>query len=45
MPVPALEWLGKALQLGFDDLRFAREDPAMAGLRTDPRFIRLLESR
>lgn len=45
MPDPALEWLGKALQLGFDDLRFAREDPAMAGLRTDPRFTRLLESR
>ena len=45
MPDPALEWLGKALQLGFDDLRFAREDPAMAGLRTDPRFTRLLEGR
>lgn len=45
MPDPALEWLGKALQLGFDDLRFAREDPALAGLRTDPRFTRLLESR
>jgi tetratricopeptide (TPR) repeat protein len=45
MPDPALEWLGKALQLGFDDLRSAREDPALAGLRTDPRFTRLLESR
>jgi len=45
MPDPALEWLGKALQLGFDDLRFAREDPALTGLRTDPRFTRLLESR
>lgn len=45
MPDAALEWLGKALQLGFDDLRFAREDPALAGLRTDPRFTRLLESR
>jgi tetratricopeptide (TPR) repeat protein len=45
MPDPALEWLGKALQLGFDDLRYAREDPALAGLRTDPRFTRLLENR
>jgi tetratricopeptide (TPR) repeat protein len=45
MPDPALEWLGKALQLGFDDLRYAREDPALAGLLTDPRFTRLLENR
>jgi superkiller protein 3 len=41
----AFEWLGKALQLGFDDLRFLREDPALAGLKTDPRFTKLLEGR
>jgi tetratricopeptide (TPR) repeat protein len=45
MKEPAFEWLGKALQLGFDDLRFVREDPALAGLKTDPRFTRLLEGR
>ena len=41
----ALEWLDKALQLGFDDIRFAREDPALTDLRGDPRFARLLERR
>jgi tetratricopeptide (TPR) repeat protein len=41
----ALEWLGKAVQRGFNDLRFAKEDPLMAELRKDPRFARLLEGR
>jgi len=41
----AFEWLGKALQLGFDDIRFVREDPALAGIKTDPRFGKLLEGR
>jgi len=41
----AFEWLGKALQLGFDDIRFVREDPALAGIKNDPRFARLLEGR
>jgi len=41
----AFEWLAKSLQLGFDDIRFVREDPTLAGLRTDPRFTELLEGR
>ncbi|MFQ5961077.1 MAG: tetratricopeptide repeat protein [Candidatus Methylomirabilales bacterium] len=41
----ALEWLAKALDLGFDDLRFMAEDPALVGLRDDPNFSRLLEPR
>lgn len=41
----AFEWLGKALQLGFDDIRFVREDPALAGIKNDPRFAKLLEGR
>ncbi len=45
MKEQAFEWLGKALQLGFDDIRFVREDPALAGLKNDPRFAKLLEGR
>lgn len=41
----AFEWLGKALQMGFDDIRFVREDPVLLGLRQDPRFARLLQGR
>lgn len=41
----AFEWLGKPLQLGFDDIRFVREDPALAGSKTDPRFGKPLEGR
>ena len=41
----ALAWLAKALQLGYDDLDFVRTDPVLAGLRTDPRFGRVLEQR
>ena len=44
MKEQAFEWLAQALRLGFDDLRFLREDPALAGLKTDPRFTKLLES-
>lgn len=44
MKEQAFEWLAQALRLGFDDLRFVREDPALAGLKTDPRFTKLLES-
>ena len=41
----ALEWLAKALRLGFTDIRFLRADPALAGLKDDPRFTKLLEGR
>lgn len=39
----ALEWLDKALQLGYDNIRFVREDPALTDLRGDPRYARLLD--
>jgi protein O-GlcNAc transferase len=45
MPDQAFEWLGKSLQLGFDDIGFVREDPVLLGLRKDARFSRLLEGR
>ncbi|MGE5848618.1 MAG: tetratricopeptide repeat protein [Candidatus Methylomirabilota bacterium] len=41
----AFTWLAKALQLGFDDLEFVKTDPVLAGLRTDRRFERILETR
>jgi superkiller protein 3 len=41
----ALAWLARALQLGFDDLDFVKTDPVLAGLRTDPRFEQVLETR
>jgi len=43
MKEPALEWLSKALELGFADIGFLRDDPALAGLKNDPRLTRLLE--
>jgi superkiller protein 3 len=43
MKEPALEWLAKALELGFADIGFLRDDPALAGLKNDPRLTRLLE--
>lgn len=39
----ALEWLTKAVDLGFDDVKFMAEDPALVSLRDDPDFSRLLE--
>jgi len=45
MKEQALEWLSKALELGFDDIGFLRDDPALAGLKNDPRLGRLLEGR
>jgi len=41
----AIEWLAKALQLGFDDFGFLKADPALATLRGDPRFVNLLKGR
>lgn len=41
----ALEWVARALELGFDDFAFLKADPALAGLRGDPRFTRFLEGR
>ena len=41
----AFEWLEKSLRLGLDDIKFVREEPVLRGLRGDPRFSKLLESR
>jgi tetratricopeptide (TPR) repeat protein len=41
----ALAWLEKAIELGFDDLRFVSADPTLAGLHRDPRFEKLLGAR
>lgn len=41
----ALEWIAKALELGFDDFKFLKDDPALVSLSDDPRFTRLLEGR
>ena len=41
----ALEWLAKALELGFDDVKFLKDDPALVPLKDDPRFMGLLKGR
>lgn len=41
----ALEWISKALELGFDDFKFLKDDPALASLRGDSRFTDLVEGR
>ena len=41
----ALAWLGKAFDLGYEQLDFLKVDPAFTGLRKDPRFDQLLEKR
>ena len=34
----AIEWIEKSLEVRADELLFLRVDPAMDGLRSDPRF-------
>ena len=41
----ALTWLGKAFDLGYEHTDFLNVDPALSGLRKDPRFGKLLEER
>lgn len=41
----AMEWLARALELGFNDFALMKHDPALAALGSDPRFTRLLEGR
>ena len=41
----AFEWLAKALELGFDDVKFLKDDPALVPLKDDPRFMGLLKGR
>jgi Flp pilus assembly protein TadD len=41
----ALTWLVKALDLGYDQTDYVKVDPTFAGLRKDPRFIKILEER
>jgi superkiller protein 3 len=41
----AIEWLAKALRLGFNDLDYLRADPALEGIRDDPNFTKLLKAR
>jgi superkiller protein 3 len=41
----AFEWLAKALELGFDDVKFLKDDPALVPLQDDPRFTGLLGGR
>jgi Flp pilus assembly protein TadD len=41
----ALEWLAKALTLGYDQIDYVNTDPSFVLLRKDPRFPKLLEER
>lgn len=41
----AIEWLTRALELGFADFALMKSDPALAALGGDPRFMRLLQGR
>lgn len=41
----AMEWLHKALKLGFNDFDYLKADPALKDLRDDPNLIRSLTGR
>lgn len=41
----AIEWLAKALRLGFNDLDYLKADLALEGIRDDPNFTRLLKAQ
>lgn len=41
---PALETLQRAIELGYDEFEYMREDNDLEPLRKDPRFHELLES-
>ncbi len=41
----ALTWLNKAVDLGYDRFDYLSLDPALASLKKDPRFLKLLEER
>jgi Flp pilus assembly protein TadD len=41
----AIEWLGKAIQLGYQDLAYVKADPAFAGIRKEREFELLLLKR
>ncbi len=41
----AIEWLGKAIQLGYKDLTYIKADPAFAGMHNERQFELLLLKR
>jgi len=41
----AFVWLTNALDLGYDRIEYLRVDPSLTSLKTDPRFMKLLEER
>ncbi|MFW6163579.1 MAG: TPR end-of-group domain-containing protein [Planctomycetota bacterium] len=40
----ALEALEQAIAFGYDDFRYIHEDPDLKRVRSDPRFVALLEA-
>lgn len=44
-PESALQALGRALELGYDDVEWIRGDPDLKSLQDDPRFQALLADR